>query len=231
MRRTSVLPALCALAYAAFCVQGVYAQSGHEGHDHGQQKEDHPKGEHPKGEHPKGEHPHEGGEDAMADMMAEFMKAAAPGDHHKHIAQLEGSWTMEVKHWMDPAQPPQTSTGTAERKLIMGGRCLVEEIKGDFGGMPFEGLALLGYDNQKQKYWGTWIDNFGTGLSTSEGTCDASGKKFEFTATMSNPMTGQTETRKETMTIVNANKNVLEMFATGPDGKEFREMEITFTRK
>ncbi len=47
---------------------------------------------------------------------------------------------------------------------------------------------------------------------------------------MTDPMTGQDTKVKETFTILDDNTHTMEMFMVGPDGKEFRTMEIVYKR-
>ena len=44
-------------------------------------------------------------------------------------------------------------------------------------------------------------------------------------------MTGQEKTYREVWTIVDANNRKMEMFDKGPDGKEYKSMEMTMKRK
>src|SRR5205809_928011 len=90
-------------------------------------------------------------EKAAMDMM---MKMGAPGDQHKWLSSFEGNWNIAVKSWMDPAKPPQESTGTCESKMVLGGRFLHQECTGSMMGMPFNGMGITGYDNMKKKYIG-----------------------------------------------------------------------------
>jgi len=50
---------------------------------------------------------------------------------------MTGSWEFETKMWMEgPGAPPALSKGTAEMKMIMGGRFLRQDLKGEMMGMP-----------------------------------------------------------------------------------------------
>ena len=99
-------------------------------------------------------------------------------------------------------------------------------------GGPFEGFGMLGYDNMKKKYISMWVDNMGTGMMTSEGTADGSGKTFTFTTEEGYvcPMSGQHEKPKTVLKMVGEDKMVFEMHNKGPDGKEFMNLEVTYTR-
>ncbi|HEU4886952.1 MAG TPA: DUF1579 domain-containing protein [Thermoanaerobaculia bacterium] len=164
-------------------------------------------------------------------MMDAMMKAGIPGDPHKKLDGMVGTWNTKITMWMMPGADPMTSSGTSTNQWIMGGRYLEQRFKGDFMGMPFEGIGFTGYDNVKKRYWGTWMDNMSTSIMTSTGTASADGKVWDFDGTMSDPMTGGDTAVKEKVTITDADNHLMEMWAPGPDGKMFKNMEIAYSRK
>jgi hypothetical protein len=163
--------------------------------------------------------------------MDAMMKAGSPGEQHKQLARMAGKWDTTVKMYQAPGAPPQVSTGVSENKLVLGGRWVQETFNGTFMGMPFSGIGYTGYDNIKKQYVGTWMDTMSTSVMQSAGTADASGKNFEFSATMDDPVTGKAVTTKSTMTVTDENHHTMEMWMPGPDGKMFKMMEISYTRK
>jgi Protein of unknown function (DUF1579) len=163
--------------------------------------------------------------------MDAMMKAGSPGEQHKQLARMAGKWDTTVKMYQAPGAPPQVSTGVSENKLVLGGRWVQETFNGTFMGMPFSGIGYTGYDNIKKQYVGTWMDTMSTSVMQSAGTADASGKNFEFSATMDDPVTGKAVTTKSTMTVTDENHHTMEMWMPGPDGKMFKMMEINYTRK
>ena len=165
-------------------------------------------------------------------MMEAWMKAATPGEFHAHLNPLAGKWSQEVKWWMAPGIPPQVSTGTSEYEWIMGGRYLLSKVRGDMAGQPFEGLGILGYDNYKKKYTSVWLDNMGTMIMTSLGTCDESGKVINMAGTFDDVGTGKPNQKFRTICrVISNDKNVFEMYMPAPDGTEFKTLEITYTRR
>jgi hypothetical protein len=166
----------------------------------------------------------------QAEMDA-MMKAATPGDAHKKLTPMAGSWTADVKMWMAPGAPPAAGGGTAENTWALDGRWLEQRFTGNFMGMPFTGVGYTGYDNIKKKYVGTWMDTMTTSMMISDGKADADGKSITFSSTMDDPMTGKTSPVKEKVTVVDADHHTLEMWGAGPDGKMFKMMEIAYTRK
>jgi hypothetical protein len=71
-----------------------------------------------------------------------------------------------------------------------------------------------------------------TSFMTSEGTFDASGKVLTMEGAYDDPVTGvKGKKTKSTTRIVSNDQIVAEMYDTGPDGKMFKNMEITYMRK
>jgi len=62
------------------------------------------------------------------------------------------------------------------------------------------------------------------------GTGDGAGKSFTFTGEFLDPK-GQTRKTKEVLRFESPSRVVAEMYEIGADGKEFKNMEMTYTRK
>lgn len=165
------------------------------------------------------------------EMMAKWAAAGTPGAFHKKLDVFVGDWKSVSKFWMAPGQEPQTSEGEMRMTWILGGRFLKQEYKGQAMGRPFEGMGLWGYDNLKKKYISSWVDTMSTKIAIELGTCDASGKTFTSFGSHDDPITGKVVKTKSITRVVNKDKHVLEMYAPGPDGKMFKNLEIVYTRK
>ncbi len=95
--------------------------------------------------------------------MQEYMKLMQPGEAHKHLYQYVGVWDTVTKVWMGgPGTPPMESTGTSTFTSVLGGRWVMEEHTGTMMGMPYLGKGMMGYDNYKNLYVGTWYSNMST---------------------------------------------------------------------
>lgn len=186
----------------------------HAGHDHGDGDG----------------HGQVGEQGEMSAEMAAMMKPGMPGEHHDHLKPMAGKWNVVVKMWMDPNAGPQESAATVEYRWILGGRFLQEDVRGNFEGEPFEALGFIGYDNYQKKYTTAWLENMGTMIVTSLGTCDNSGKVFTFLGEHPDPMTGGTKKSRFVMRFVNDNKMTGENYEIGPDGKDRKTMELHYTR-
>jgi hypothetical protein len=163
--------------------------------------------------------------------MEAMMKAGTPGDAHKKLASMVGTWDTKVMMWMDPAAPPQVSKGTSTNKWVLGKRWVRQDFSGSFMGKPFTGVGYTGYDNVKEQYVGTWMDSASTSVMVSNGKAEDDGKTYTFSSTMDDPMTKKPVDLKTKVTVVDNNKHVMEMWGPAPDGKQYKMMEITYTRK
>ena len=169
-------------------------------------------------------------EGEMPPEMAAYMKYAAPGEHHAHLKAMEGTWNVKTTAWMAPEAPPMESTGKSVNTSMLGGRFLGQEYTGDMMGQPFVGMGALGYDNYKQKYVSTWIDNMGTMMYHGEGSCTEGGKQIVFMGEYEDPVTESMHTMKTEYTIEGADKHVMRMYDKGPEGPERKTLEIVYTR-
>jgi hypothetical protein len=70
-----------------------------------------------------------------------------------------------------------------------------------------------------------------TQIMTSAGSYDAAKKTFTMTGEGDDPMTGKKKREKEVLVVNSPDKHTSEFFEVGADGKEFKTMEITYTRR
>jgi hypothetical protein len=169
-------------------------------------------------------------EEMQKAQMDAWMKASTPGDAHKKLEHMVGTWDTTVKSWMQPGAPPMESKGTAVNSWVLGGRWMEERFTGTFMGMPFSGIGYTGYDNIRKQYVGTWMDNMSTAVMISTGS-GGSGNTYEFSSSMDDPMTGKPSPVTEKVVVTDADHHSMEMWSPGPDGKMFKMMEITYSRK
>jgi hypothetical protein len=162
--------------------------------------------------------------------MEAYTKAGTPGAPHKALAATAGTYEAKVKSWQAPGAPPMEETGSATRAMALDGRVMVEDFKGSMMGMPFTGHGMTGYDNVSGKYWSTWNDSMSTGLMVSQGTCDAQ-NACSFKGSWNDPIKKGPVSTRMTSRWTSPTVEVFEMYGPGKDGKEFKMMEITYTKK
>jgi len=169
--------------------------------------------------------------DTKKNLFQEYMERfGPPGPEHKLLEPLLGTWHAKVSCWMDPGQPPQVSDGTLVRKAIMGGRFIQEDFDGTMMGKPFQGRGTIGFDRAKKKYVTTWLDSVSTAINMSYGTYNDSLQTWTFTHEDDCPITGKHIKMRDTLRIVNANEERMEMFRQMGNEKEVKVMEIILTR-
>ncbi len=167
-----------------------------------------------------------------AEMEAAFAEAMAkygePSVEHEMLAKREGQWNASTKFWTDPSGPPQVHEGESTIQMIMDGRYLLQQYTMSFNGMSFEGIGLTAYDRMKGEYQTIWIDNMGTGIMWATGK-EKNGE-FVYKGDTPDMMAGKYVPDRTVERMVNDDTIVFEVYTPGPDGKEFKSMEIIYTR-
>jgi hypothetical protein len=175
----------------------------------------------------------------MAEMMKKCEAMGKPGPNHKILGQLVGDWKLKTKMWMDPSAPAMESEGTATTKWIMDKRFISEEVNGEMmmpdakGGttkMSFKGMGTTGFDNMKNLYVGTWLDDMGTCILNMSGSYNPDTKTLSTYGKMDDPMMGvYGKTVRYDTKFVSPDQHVFSMYDchAGPD---YKMMEITYTR-
>jgi len=166
----------------------------------------------------------------MQAMMEVYKKVGTPGEPHKLLAKLEGSWTTKSRGWTEPGKPPTESIGTCEQKLVLDGHYLQQVYTGDMMGAPFTGINLLGYNNHTKKYESVWLDTFSTAIYFFVGKGSADCRTITQECSYDDPVKGPVVWRSVTR-IKDDNTLEFEMFITPEGGKKEKMMEMTVARK
>lgn len=167
---------------------------------------------------------------AQNDEMKKWIDYMTPGKEHKEFAMMDGDWTFSGKMWMDPNAEPQPYTGNAKFEMLLDGRYSQMTVTSKMMGMDFKGIGINAFDNGKKTYISTWIDNFGTGLMYMEGKYDETTKSIIYFGKMYDPMSEKDIDCKQTLKILNDKTYEMVMYYI-ENGKEFKSMEIVFTKK
>ncbi len=155
-----------------------------------------------------------------------------PGEHHDHLSAGIGSWDVVMKIWHSPNSPVMELFGTSESRWILGGRFVETRFHGQFMGQSIDGLGIDGYDNQKQKYVGTWRDTLGTHTMVFEGACEGEGSTRTMVADFVDPASGKAMTNKGVTTMLDADTYRYESFLRERGSEvEFKNLELTARRQ
>ena len=173
--------------------------------------------------------PREPAEFDMEAMMAEMMRLGTPGEEHAGLAQSVGSWDVEGRWWSPGSAEGQPMVASAERKTILNGRLVQETFRTDWGGMPFEGMLLQGYDNLKGEYWSAWYDNMSTWGGHSTGNYNAEGQ-LVLEGVMHDAMSPEGRLVRTVVTEHGDDNITMQMFDVSADGDAQISMELHYKR-
>jgi len=162
------------------------------------------------------------------EMWAKMQELAQPSAMHKDVlSAIAGSWTAKGKIYSSMGEMP--IEGKSENTSILGGRFIESRYEGPFMGGKFQGVGIVGFDNLSQTFQQTWIMTLATSIDVMTGSWDAESKTLTWRGSAKMP-DGSTFQKRTTTCFKSADTILEESFATGPDGKEKKEMEITYTR-
>jgi hypothetical protein len=168
---------------------------------------------------------------AMQKMMEAMQAHATLGPEHAELKKMAGTWDVAVKMWPDAGMPAQEFSGKAEMKMILGDHYLQQEFSSTMMGQPFNGIAITGYDNSLKQYESIWIDSMGTSIMWAEGKASKDGKTITMKTEATDPVKKKIVKGREILRIESDTKHVMEMYGPSLSGKEFKVMEITYTKK
>lgn len=161
----------------------------------------------------------------------ESVQGPKPAKEHEYLKQFEGKWEAVSRFMMEPGKPAVESKGTETGTMTCNGLWLVFEYRGEMMGQTFTGHGTMGYDLQKKKFVGSWIDSMATGLFIAEGTSDEKGTVFTMVMEGTDPMTGKTLKMKQVSVIKDKDTKTLTFSMPGPDGKDMMIGTIEYKRK
>lgn len=153
-----------------------------------------------------------------------------PGKEHQALKQFDGDWEYKSK-CMIPGQEMKEGQGMETCKLGLGGFWLEVEDKGTMMNKEFSGKGFIGWDPNKKKYVGAWVDSWMPMLGTFEGEADSTGKIFTFTMKGEDAQTGKPMAHRMVFEFKDQDHRTLRFYSKDESGKEMMASEITYTRK
>lgn len=111
-------------------------------------------------------------------------------DHHQRITAGAGHFVGEMSMTM-PGMPEPMKLPCEETVTALGDLWTTSSFSMEFMGQPFTGASTLGYDPEKGKYVGTWVDSMTTMLTIMEGDYDAEQDAIVMTYRGLDTMTGE----------------------------------------
>jgi hypothetical protein len=158
-------------------------------------------------------------------------KMPAPQKEHEWLKQFVGEWESESEVTFEPGKPPVKCKG-AETARMLGGFWVVGEGKSEIMGMKFSSILTLGYDPDRKKYVGTWVDSMTSYLWKYEGTLDATGKILTLDTEGPSAMApGKTSRYREVIEFKSKDERVFSSAIQGEDGKWTTFVTVNYKRK
>jgi hypothetical protein len=155
-----------------------------------------------------------------------------PSDEHRLLQHDVGTWDAEITVFSpEEGGPAMKSKGSETCEMLPGGMWLISRFKGEMIGMPFSGVGTTGYDPVEKKYVGTWVDSMSPHLMIIKGEYDPATKTATSTGEGRDATSGAVFTSKLISRHIDDNNRTFEMHMPGPDGKQFKVMEITYKRR
>jgi hypothetical protein len=177
----------------------------------------------------------EGKAPANAAAFEEQLKATRPGPEHEQLARYAGSWDVEVKLGGGPAA--MVYRGAADSRMIVGGRFLQIEYRGQGTAGNTEGSFIVGFDSRHKRHAIVALDNFGTYFVTSQGKRDEATGKIKMYGTDDDPLMkkmGLTKEFAHVLLLRSPDQFAIEVWVVDtrtPARKEMKYVEYLFQRK
>ena len=171
------------------------------------------------------------GEEALPkSVVDEMTRYTSPGPQHQELSAFAGKWTTRTRVWENPEARPVEFPGSAENRMILGGRFLEVESRSQMNGAESHGLGIYGYDAFKEKYSFYYIHDGETQALVGLGDRDSTGA-ITFSVAMDMPLAGEhAKPIRAVLRRVSASREVFEMFERYLDDREWKVLEIAYDR-
>jgi hypothetical protein len=170
---------------------------------------------------------------AWASLGAEMEppKMPAPQQEHQWLMKFVGDWETDVEMFMEPGKPSEKTKGKENVRSI-GGFWILAENKGTYMDKPFTGILTLGYDIEKKRFSGTWVDSMTSHLWIYAGTLNAADTILTLETEGPCPMApGKTVKFKEMIEFKSPDHRIFTSTMQGDDGTWATMMTINYRRK
>jgi len=166
------------------------------------------------------------------DLESWISSLGEPGDGHQVLEAIVGTWEGKGTIWDAPDSAPVSITASVERRWVLGGRYLREEIsvRSD-DGVVLEALGFIGYNNEAAQYELLNIDTASTAMLLETGKFDPVSKKLMIHGSFRDPATGFVIDRRVEMDLSQDGRIVVVGYTTNEEGREFKSLEGSVTRR
>jgi len=166
----------------------------------------------------------------QAPMAKALENAMTPGQGHKRLDPLIGTFNVAIKIWVTPEGPPIESTAASVNTWVLGGRFVQMMLNGDAPNALFSGTGHIAYDNVTKNYQAAWMDTGSTAITLYTGKLDAAGKSALLKGSIPNALTGKPSPVELRMTIEPDGSHLTQLWGQGKGAKMVKLMELQYTK-
>lgn len=153
-----------------------------------------------------------------------------PSDAHRFVQEAVGTWKVACTYYMDPTQPPMECEATDTIEAVGPFWTVSRFVCPLPDNNELVGKATLGYDPNKGKYVGFWIDSCTTTPFYYEGDYDADSKTLAMSGSGYFPMFQAECPYRMTNRENDDGTRTFEMFVTMPGAPEMKLFTYVYSR-
>lgn len=151
---------------------------------------------------------------------------------HEALAQFEGEWEVNIQfHFDEKEKQPLKGAGTADNKVVLGGRFIESRSQNIAFGMSITSIAYLGFDVRLQKYTLYSMDELGNFAINAYGDYKKSDGKFLFEGSTMDYVTRENQEFRIIYDFEGEDKIKYEVDFLLPDGTYRPYINAEFKRK
>lgn len=162
--------------------------------------------------------------------LDKFGISKASGIHYQ-LNLLAGEWQGITRTWFEPDKLADESPMKAKMTPVLEGRFMLFEYEGSLTGKRFDGIAIIGFSINSDKYQMAWIDSFhmGTEIMHCEGR--SVGKLFSVIGNYGAPQFPEPWGWRTEIDLRDADTMVVTAYNITPSGEEAKATETIFSRR
>ncbi len=153
------------------------------------------------------------------------------GGRHYALARLAGTWQGRSRVWLEPDKLADESNIFGTIRVVLGGRFVIHEYRTEFGGESQQGIAIIGYHLDRQRFESAWIDSFHTGTSIMMSAGVDGGASTAVLGHYGDGKGGPDWGWRTTLDHVDEDHLLITAWNITPEGDEAKALEVSYARR